>query len=187
MSSGNIISGLTWARTTTTLTIASLAHGLSTGDYVVLRNFNVDYVYVEIIVTDSDTFTAQVSNSGDTSGSAGVYIPALDVSALSETTITVEAPNSGNVQLMSMRVYINSSETGTFTVSLPTALDNGAGQNTALNALNPPLFRAYDVGGTNSSLIGGGSVSWVNASGYGTYTLSGSLDTFGAVILLFQF
>ena len=88
---------------------------------------------------------------------------------------------------MSMRVYINSSETGTFTVTLPTALDNGAGQNTALNALNPPLFRAYDVAGTNSSLIGGGSVGWVNASGYGTYTLSGGLDTFGAIILLFQF
>ena len=187
MSSGNIISGLTWARTTTTLTITSTAHGLLTGDYVVLRNFNVDYVYVEIIVTDSDTFTAQVADSGGTSGTTGVYIPALDVSALNETTITVEAPNSGNVQLMSMRVYINSSETGTFTVSLPTALDNGAGENTALNALNPPLFRAYDVAGTNSSLIGGGSVGWVNASGYGTYTLSGSLDTFGAVILLFQF
>ena len=187
MSSGNIISSLTWSRTTTTLSITSTAHGLTTGDYVVIRNMSVDYSYLTISNVTTNAFDVIVPDSGGTSGTAGVYVPALDVSTLNETTITVEAPTAGNVQLLSMRVYINSSETGTFTLSLPTALDNGAGQNTALNALNPPLFRAYDVGGTNSSLIGGGSVSWVTASGYGTYTLDGSLDTFGAVILLFQF
>jgi hypothetical protein len=52
MSSGNIISGLTWARSTTTLTITSTAHGLSTGDYVVIRNFDVQItVYAEVTVT----------------------------------------------------------------------------------------------------------------------------------------
>jgi hypothetical protein len=119
MSSGNIISGLTWARTTTTLTITSTAHGLLTGDYVVLRNFNVDYVYVEITVTDSDTFTAQVTDTGGASGTDGVYIPAFDVTSLSETALTIEAPSAGNCQLMSVQVYINSSDTGTILVTLP--------------------------------------------------------------------
>jgi hypothetical protein len=187
MSSGNIISGLTWARTTTTLTITSTAHGLLTGDYVVLRNFNVDYVYAEITVTDSDTFTAQVTDTGGTSGTTGVYIPAFDVSALNETTITIVAPNSGNCQLMSMAVFINASETGTYTLTVPTSITNGAGTNGALNSLNVPNYRAYNVSNPGSSVIGAASLTFSTSTGFGTFTLSGGLDTFGEIIHTFEF
>ena len=188
MSAGNTISGLSWVRTTTTLTITSTAHGLTTGDYVVLRNFNVDYVYVEITVTDVNTFTAQVANSGNTSGSTGVYIPAFDVSALSETVLTILAPNAGNCQLLSLQVFINSSDTGTITVTLPSnALENGAGGNNTLDNRNPPQAFFYNVDGSNSSAINAGGVTFSMSGNHNVYTLSGGLDIFGSLMYTLHF
>ena len=188
MSAGNTISGLSWVRTTTTLTITSTAHDLSTGDYVVLRNFNVDYVYVEITVTDVNTFTAQVTNSGTTSGSTGVYIPAFDVSALSETALTILAPNAGNCQLLSLQVFINSSDTGTITVTLPSnALENGAGGNNTLDNRNPPQAFFYNVDGSNSSAINAGGVTFSMSGNHNVYTLSGALDIFGSLMYTLHF
>ena len=56
-----------------------------------------DYTYVSITSTGTDTFTAAVDSSGDTSGDEGAYIPAFDVSALTDTALTLESPSSGNV------------------------------------------------------------------------------------------
>ena len=188
MSAGNTISGLSWVRTTTTLTITSTAHDLSTGDYVVLRNFNVDYVYVEITVTDVNTFTAQVANSGNTSGSTGVYIPAFDVSALSETALTILAPNAGNCQLLSLQVFINSSDTGTITVTLPSnALENGAGGNNTLDNRNPPQAFFYNVDGSQSSAINAGGVSFSMSGNHNVYTLAGGLSIFGSLMYTLHF
>ena len=188
MSSGNTISGLSWARTTTTVTITSTSHGLTTGDYVVLRNFNVDYVYAEITVSSVNIFTVQVANSGDTSGTAGVYIPAFDVSALSETALTIVAPSAGNCQLMSVQVFINSSDTGTITVTLPNnAIENGAGGNNTLDNRNPPQAAFYNVGGSNSSQINAGGVSFSMSSNHNVYTLAGGLDLFGSLLYTLHF
>ena len=188
MSSGNTISGLSWARTTTTLTITSTAHGLTTGDYVVLRNFNVDYVYAEITVSSVNIFTVQVANSGDTSGSTGVYIPAFDVSALSETALTILAPNAGNCQLLSLQVFINSSDTGTITVTLPSnALENGAGGNNTLDNRNPPQAFFYNVDGSQSSAINAGGVSFSMSGNHNVYTLAGGLSIFGSLMYTLHF
>ena len=188
MSAGNTISGLSWARTTTTVTITSTAHGLTTGDYVVLRNFNVDYVYAEITVTSVNLFTVQVANSGDTSGTAGVYIPAFDVTSLSETVLTIEAPSAGNCQLLSIQVFINSSDTGTITVTLPSnALENGAGGNNTLDNRNPPQAAFYNVTGSNSSKINAGGVSFSMSGNHNIYTLAGSLDIFGSLMYTLHF
>jgi hypothetical protein len=187
MSSGNIISGLTWARTTTTLTITSTAHGLLTGDYVVLRNFNVDYVYVEITVTDSDTFTAQVTDSGGASGTDGVYIPAFDVTSLSETALTIEAPSAGNCQLMSVQVYINSSDTGTILITLPSDIKNGAGGNISLATTNPPVFVAYSVPSGGSIFIGAAGVTYTTTGNFNQFTLSGGLDLFAPLLYTLKF
>jgi hypothetical protein len=187
MSSGNIISGLTWARTTTTLTITSTAHGLLTGDYVVLRNFNVDYVYVEITVTDSDTFTAQVTDTGGASGTDGVYIPALDVPTLGDATMVVSAPSSGNVQIMSMTIFIDSSETDPKSITFPTSITNGAGGNSSLQTKNPPVFQAFNVNGGTSSQLTSGGVAFSTTGTYGVMSLSGGLDTFGSILMTFKF
>ena len=188
MSSGNIESGLSWTRSSTTLTVTSTAHGLTTGDYVVLRGFNVDYVYVSITSTGANTFTCTVTDTGATSGSDGAYVPAFDVSSLSETALTIEAPSAGNCQLLSAQVFINSSDTGTITVTVPSnALENGAGENNSLDTRNVPQSEFYNVGGSQSSKIGSGGISFSTSANHNVYTLAGGLDLFGPLLYTLHF
>ena len=87
-----------------------------------------------------------------------------------------------------MTAYINSSETNPKSFVVPSnALTNGAGGNNALNMINPPSFDAYDVSGSNSSKLGSASLLFSTSSNFGTFSLSGGLDTFGALIMTFQF
>ena len=89
---------------------------------------------------------------------------------------------------MSMAVFINASETGTYTVTLPnSATTNGAGNNSALNTVNVPNYRAYNVAGGTSSVIGAAGLTFSTTLSFGTFNLSGGLDTFGEVIHTFQF
>ena len=190
MSSGNIESGLSWSRSSTTISITSTAHGLTSGDYVVVRNMgDTDYVYGTISNVSTNSFDiTNAVNSGDTSGTAGVYIPAFDVSSLSETALTIEAPSSGNVQLLSVQVFINSSDTGTITVTLPSnALENGAGENNSLSTRNVPQTEFYNVGGSQSSKINAGGVSFSTSSNHNVYTLAGGLDLFGPLLYTLHF
>ena len=58
MSSGNVEGGLTWSRSSTTLTVTKTAHGLTAGDFVIIRNMSEDYSYLELqTVADVNTFT----------------------------------------------------------------------------------------------------------------------------------
>ena len=106
---GNLYSGLSWSRSSTTITVTSTAHGLSTGDYVVLRNMSSDYTYVEITNTGANTFTATVADSGDTSGTAGAYVPACRISSITGTTditaATIAAPAVGNVRINNFLIF----------------------------------------------------------------------------------
>jgi len=190
MSAGNTISGLSWSRSSTTISITSTAHGLTTGDYVVVRNMgDTDYVYSTISNVSTNSFDiTNAVNSGDTSGTAGVYIPAFDVTAVSETALTIEAPSAGNCQLLSIQVFINSSDTGTITVTLPSnALENGAGKNSALDNRNPPQAFFYNVGGSQSSAINAGGVSFSMSGNHNVYTLAGGLDLFGSLLYTLHF
>ena len=188
MSSGNVEGGLSWVRTSTTLTITKAAHGLSTGDYVVLRGFNVDYVYAEITVTDANTFTAQVADSGDTSGSAGAYIPAFDVSSLTDTALTLESPSAGNCQLMSLTHYIDTMSDTAVTVTLPSnALSNGAGGNNSAATRVPPQVRAHDLSSTTAANIGNTTVQFSTTGNFNVYSVTGGLDTFDNIIYNLQF
>ena len=188
MSSGNVEGGLSWVRTTTTLTITKASHGLSTGDYVVLRGFNVDYVYAEVTVADTNTFTAQVANSGDTSGSAGAYIPAFDISSFTDTALTIEAPSAGNCQLMSLTHFIDTMENTSVLVTVPSnALTNGAGGNNSIDTRVPPQATAHDLSGGTASQIGNTTVQFSTAGNHNVYTVTGGLDTFDNIIYNLQF
>ena len=188
MSSGNIIHGLSWTRSTTTLTVNSVAHGLTTGDWVVLRGFNVDYFYADITSTGANTFTCQVADSGATSGTGGAYVPAMEMVQLNDTIITLAAPSSGNVQMISMTIFLADSQDQPKTLTVPVnAETNGAGINSALNNLNPASFDAYGVAGSVSSKINSGTLYFSTTSGFGTYSMGGGLDIFGPVILTFKF
>jgi hypothetical protein len=187
MSSGNIISGLTWSRTTTTLSITSTAHGLTAGDYVVIRNMSVDYSYLTISNVTTNAFDVTVPDSGGASGTDGVYIPALDVPTLGDATMVVSAPSSGNVQIMSMTIFIDSSETDPKSITFPTSITNGAGGNSSLQTKNPPVFQAFNVDGGTSSQLTSGGVVFSTTGTYGVMSLSGGLDIFGSIIMTFKF
>jgi len=186
LSSGNIISGLSWSRSGTTISITSTAHGLTSGDYIVVRNMgDTDYVYGAISNVSTNSFDiTNAVNSGDTSGTAGVYIPAFKVSTLSDSAITIASPSSGNCQLISMTVYIDDSQTAPKTLTLPSnSLNNGAGQNGSLATRVPPSFRAYGGG----SAIGDASYTFSTTTNHNVYSLGGTIDPFGAVLLTFSF
>jgi hypothetical protein len=187
MSSGNIISGLTWSRTTTTLSITSTAHGLTAGDYVVIRNMSVDYSYLTISNVTTNAFDVTVPDSGGTSGTDGVYIPALDVPTLGDATISVSAPSSGNVQIMSMTIFINLSQTDPKSITFPTSITNGAGGNSSLQTKNPPVFQAFNVNGGTSSQLTSASLLFSTSGTYGVMSLEGGIDNFGKLLMTFKF
>ena len=87
-----------------------------------------------------------------------------------------------------MQVYINSSETNPKSFTVPSdALQNGAGVNGNLKTVNPPVFNAYDVSGGTSSRLGSAGLTFSTSTNFGTFSLSGGLDTFGALTMTFQF
>ena len=86
---------------------------------------------------------------------------------------------------MSCTVYIDSSETGIITVTLPNVISNGAGGNTSTATRNIPSFDAYNVGA--GSKIGAAGITFSSSTNFNIFTLSGGLDTFGSVIYSLQF
>ena len=188
MSSGNVEGGLSWTRSTTTLTVTHTAHGLSAGDFVVIRNMSEDYSYLEIQSVTTNTFTLTVANSGGTSGTEGAYIPAFDVTSLTDTALTFASPSAGNVQMISCTIFIDQMEDASITVTVPSnAITNGAGKNNSLNSRVPASFDYYDVSGTTSSKVGSATLSFSTTANHNVYSLSGGLDIFGDALYTLQF
>ena len=147
LSSGDLIGGKSWTRSGSTISISSQGHGLASGDFIVVRNMGAtDYLYCEISNVSSNAFDiTDAVNSGDVSGAAGAYIPAFSVPTLGDAAVTVEAPATGNCQLISLKVYISSSLLTTKTFTFPSnATSNGAGINSAINSNNIPSFRGFN-------------------------------------------
>jgi hypothetical protein len=142
MSSGTVYGGLTWFRSSTTLTVTSTAHGLTTGDYVLIRNMSADYQYLPIIVSDSNTFTVTVADAGGASGNEGAYVPCFEVTALTENNITLVSPSAGNCQLISINTYLQEPASNP-AITVPAGISNGAGINTSLNTKNIPVATAF--------------------------------------------
>jgi hypothetical protein len=188
MSTGTLYTGLTWSRTGTSVSVTSTSHGLTTGDYIVVRGGADNYLYVTITNVTTNAFDYISATSGTANGTDGAYVPAFDVTAVSDSTITVASPSSGDCQLISMAVYISSDETDpkTFTVPL-NALSNGAGGNSALNTRIPPSVRAYNVGSGTSSWITTTTVTFNTSANHNVYSISGGLGTFASVIITIQF
>ena len=142
MSSGTVYGGLTWTRSSTTLTVTSTTHGLTTGDYVLIRNMSADYQYLPVTVTTSDAFTVTVADAGGASGTEGAYVPCFKVTALTENNITLVAPSAGNCQLISINTYLQEPASNP-AITVPAGISNGAGINTSLNTKNIPVATAF--------------------------------------------
>lgn len=190
VSTGNVYKNLSWSRSSTTLTVTSTAHGLSTGDNVLIRNMSEDYELKSITTSGSDAFTCTVADSGDTSGTTGAYIPAFDCSTISLTSgvVTVTAPGAGDLQLNSMMVYAPSSESDPITVNIPAGDSNSGGINSALDTRFPPLCTFYKLDGPNPVLSSTTVITYSKTANFAQYSIGGgSPDTFGAVQFVLRF
>jgi len=188
MSSGNVEGGLSWSRSSTTLTVTKASHGLTSGDFVVIRNMSVDYSYLEVTVSNTNTFTVTVADSGGTSGTEGAYIPAFDVSSLTDTALTLESPSAGNCQLMSLTHFIDTMSDSSVVVTVPSnALSNGAGGNNSLATRVPPQVRAHDLSASNAANIGNTTVQFSTTGNHNVYSVTGGLDIFDNIIYNLQF
>jgi hypothetical protein len=157
-STGDYFGSKSWTRSGTTLTVTSTSHGLSTGDYVMIRNASEDYVYNSVTVTSTDTFTITVANSGGTSGDSAAYVPAFrgtvtessgDVSAI---TITAPGALSGSCQLHSLQIY-GSTQTSNTSITLPIGTQEGAGgYNTRLD-INVPHVTATSLPSSGNTAV----------------------------------
>ena len=189
LSSGNLISGKSWTRSGSTISISSQGHGLASGDFIVVRNMGAtDYLYCEISNVSSNAFDiTDAVNSGDVSGAAGAYIPAFSVPTLGTTEVTVEAPATGNCQLISLGVYIDYSSLTVLKITVPAnAISNGAGSNSSVDSQTIPFYRARAINGQNNGYSSMGSTQISRPAGYtstslGVFHISGGLDTFGSV------
>lgn len=175
VSSSTVYYSLAWTRTGTNLTINSDSHGLSAGDYVVIRNCNVDNVYVEIDSVTTDTFTVTVSNSGSTSGSDGAYSKAFKTSSVSSTGCTVSAPSGADCQLLSMLVSTGARSGPSYALTLPQSSTNGAGLNTTILNSYFPIIRAQLV--SSGAIVAASMTLTGSPNVFSVQNLSSSLNT----------
>ena len=190
LSSGDVIGGKSWTRSGSTISISSQGHGLASGDFIVVRNMGAtDYLYCEISNVSSNAFDiTDAVNSGDVSGTAGAYIPAFDITTLSNSALTISAPSAGNCQLISISHYLEDMQNSSITVTVPSnAISNGAGGHSSLKTRVPPTFKYYNVDGPTAFIKNAASVSFAISTTFNVYTLSGTIDTFGDCLYLLQF
>ncbi len=96
----------TYARTTTTATITSANHGLTTGQWVYLDWDLADNPY-QITVTNTNTFTVTVANSGAASGNVTIWTTVLlQADASNATAYTIVIPGQGILSPNGIRVFL---------------------------------------------------------------------------------
>jgi hypothetical protein len=100
------ISG-TYARSTTTATVTAANHDLAPGNWVYLDWDLTDNPYQVQTVTDANTFTVTVANSGATSGNVVVYNKVLmQADASNATAFNIPIPGDGIVAVNGIRVFL---------------------------------------------------------------------------------
>lgn len=96
----------TYARSTTTATITSANHGLSTGQWVYLDWDLTDNPY-QVTVTGANTFTVTVADSGAASGNVTVWTNMLlQADASNATAYSIVIPGEGILVPNGLRVFL---------------------------------------------------------------------------------
>jgi len=97
----------TYARTTTTATITAANHGLSTGQWAYIDWDLTDDPY-QVTVTDANTFTVTVANSGGTSGAAVVWPRVLlQADSQNATAYSIVIPGEGILAENGIRTFVD--------------------------------------------------------------------------------
>jgi hypothetical protein len=96
----------TYARSTTTATITAVNHGLSTGQWAYLDWDLTDNPY-QVTVTNANTFTVTVTDTGGTSGNVTVWNKVLlQADASNATAYSVVIPGEGILAENGIRVFL---------------------------------------------------------------------------------
>ena len=111
------ISG-TYTRSTTTATVTAQNHGLIAGEYTFIDwsggTNPTDNFYQVATVTDANTFTVTVTNSGDASGNALVYNNVMVISKVTTANDVYNIiPGEGILAQQGIRIYLENSVTAT--------------------------------------------------------------------------
>ena len=99
----------TYARATTTATITAANHGLVAGDWVYLDWDLADNPYQVQTVTNANTFTVTVTDTGGASGAVVVYNDVLlQLDASNQTAYTAVIPGEGILAHNGIRLFLAS-------------------------------------------------------------------------------
>ena len=100
----------TYTRSTTTATVTAAKHGLTVGDWAFLDWDLTDDFYQVVTVTNANTFTVTVANSGAASGNVSVYNDVLVISTVSTGNDVFNIiPGEGILAQNGVRVYLENS------------------------------------------------------------------------------
>jgi hypothetical protein len=181
VSSATVNTGLSWSRTTTTLTITHTAHGLTTGDRVIVRNANADNFSGTITVVNVNTFTVTTANAGGSSGADAAYSLGFDVSGTpTETALTITAPSTGDAQLLGILYATGARTASTLAVTVPASTTNGAGANSSVTNQFYPIIRAQLV--TTGAIVSGVSMTLNTSAPFNVFNLGALSTSFNTIV-----
>ena len=182
VSSATVYTGLSWTRSTTSLTIADTTATFSVGDCVVIRNANADNFYTTVTsVSAGVSFTVTTANSGGTSGAAAAYSAAIRTTSFTSgaADVTITCPSGADVQILGLLIQTGTrSNGGTVVITMPQSLTNGAGTNDAFGNQYFPIFRVQSSAGTVTTA----AMSISTSSNFNIFTIAGMTGTTAQLI-----
>jgi hypothetical protein len=187
VSSSTVNSGLSWSRSTTTLTITHNSHGRSNGELVIVRNANQDNFSGIVSNSTLNTFDVTTTNTGSFSGSSAAYSLGFTLTSVTSGGGTIVAPSGGDVQLLGVFFYTNTRTANAgFALTLPLSATNGSGNYSGVSSSFFPIIRGQDMTanpGTALSL----TMNQNTTTNYNVYTLGGLGSNTNAAGLRFSF
>ena len=177
VSSATVYTGLSWTRSTTSLTIADTTATFSVGDCVVIRNANADNFYTTVTsVSAGVSFTVTTADSGGTSGAAAAYSAAIRTTTFTAgaANVTITCPSGADVQILGLLIQTGTKGNGaTVVITMPQSLTNGAGTNDAFGNQYFPIFRVQSNAGTITTA----AMSIAVSAPFNLFTISGLTGT----------
>jgi len=158
LSSSSVYTNLNWNRSGTSLVITKNSHGLSIGDFVIIRNANEDNIQTEITAVTTNTFTVNVNDTGFTSGINASYSIGINATVDKTTvanngpgSIILSAPSTSDVQLLGL-VFGDTSlfndptyyPQTDYELTVPQSLIRGTGLNTTSTNSYIPLWSLHN-------------------------------------------